>query len=126
MHTHISSPADNPMELQLSWPSGYYSLFATTKDGNDVCPQESGFRWQPGSVTDQNHGTIKANKYELIGIQDHIASAGWDKGVKYGFCTKTQDPGSSYFSQDWPKGKYCILRKSIDPGNPKCPKSKLN
>ena len=107
------------MELQLSWPSGYFSLFTASKDSTDVCPQGTGFKWRSGSVTDQNHVLIASTNLEFIGVGAYV-------GVKYGFCTKTKEPGSSYFSQVWPSGKYCILRKSSNPGNPSCPKSKLH
>ena len=132
-HLSILS-ADNPMELQLSWPSGYYSLFAAI-DGTSltkVCPQETGFQWRPGSITDQNHivftslpTLMSSIKIDIIQIDE---PGDWEKfgGVKYEFCTKTQDPGSQYFSQDWPKGRYCILRKSRNTREPKCPSSKLN
>ena len=121
MHTHISSPADNPWNFSCR---GHPDI--TRSLPQERMEKRSGFQWQPGSVTDQNHGFAASTKNELIGIRDHTTSAEWDKGIKYGFCTKTQDPSGNYFSQDWPKGKYCILRKSIDPKNPKCPKSKLN
>lgn len=84
------------MELQLSWPSGYFSLFTASKDGTDVCPQGTGFKWRPGSVTDQNHVLIASTNLESIGVGAYV-------GVKYGFCTKTKEPG-----------------------NPSCPKSKLH
>ena len=112
------------MELKLSWPAGYYTLLTAAKDGTNVCPQETGFQWQTGSVTNRNRDIVADNKRELIGIKP-AASGEMGLGVKYGFCTKIQDPGSKYFSQEWPIGKYCILRKSIDPGKGQCPKSKL-
>ncbi|XP_073258586.1 uncharacterized protein [Porites lutea] len=112
----VKRAMDNPMELQLSWPSGYFSLFTASKDGTDVCPQGTGFKWRPGSVTDPNHVLIASTNLEFIGVGAYV-------GVKYGFCTKTKEPGSSYFSQVWPSGKYCILRKSSNPGNPSCPKN---
>ena len=125
--------ADNPMELQLSWPSGYYSLFgAMNYPSPPTCPQGTGFQWRPGSITDQNHivSTSISNLLSplMIGIEEIGETGDWENfgGVKYEFCTKTQDPGSQYFSQDWPKGRYCILRKSRNTREPKCPRSKLD
>ena len=126
--------ADNPMELQLSWPSGYYSLFAAIYDTSltKACPQGTGFQWRSGSITDQNHVifTFEPNIVALfrIDIKEIGKPEDWENfgGVKYEFCTKTQDPGSQYFSQDWPKGRYCILRKSRNTREPKCPRSKLD
>ena len=129
--------ADNPMELQLSWPSGYYSLFGAMNSHSrtPTCPQGTGFQWRPGSITDQNHILSKKisnlPSYWMINIEE-IGETGetgdWENlgGVKYEFCTKTQDPGSQYFSQDWPKGRYCILRKSRNTREPKCPRSKFD
>ena len=123
------------MELQLSWPSGYYSLFAAIDDTSftKACPQGTGFQWRPGSITDQNHiikftsvpNSKTASKIDikLIGETGDLEKLG---GVKYEFCTKIQDPGSQYFSQDWPKGRYCILRKSRNTREPKCPRSKFD
>ena len=44
----------------------------------------------------------------MIDIKQIGETGDWENfgGVKYKFCTKTQDPGSQYFSQDWPKGRY--------------------
>lgn len=89
------------MELQLSWPSGYYTQFAATDDTSltKVCPQETGFQWRPGSITDQNHiftslltlmSSLKIN-IKRVGKPEDWETFG---GVKYEFCTKTQDPGS--------------------------------
>ena len=114
---------DNPMELQLSWPSGYYTLYTAKEDGTNVCPQEAGFQWNPGSVTDLNRIIHADNKGNLIGMKA-VPSGELRAGVKTGFCSKIQEPGSNYFSQEWPAGKYCILRKSTDPGQGKCPKGK--
>ena len=122
------------MELQLSWPSGYYSLFAAInyRSHTPTCPQGTGFQWRPGSITDQNHivFTSISNLFSplMIGIKQIGETGDWENfgGVKYKFCTKTQDPGSQYFSQDWPKGRYCILRKSRNTREPTCPRSKLD
>ena len=126
--------ADNPMELQLSWPSGYYSLFAAVDHPGytKVCPQGTGFQWRPGSITDQNHIIFTSLPTLMASLKINIKQIGktgdWENfgGVKYEFCTKTQDPGSQYFSQDWPKGRYCILRKSRNTREPKCPRSKFD
>ena len=122
------------MELQLSWPSGYYSLFAATHDTSltKVCPQGIGFQWRHGSITDQNHIIFTSLPTLMASLKINIKQIGktgdWENfgGVKYEFCTKTQDPGSQYFSQDWPKGRYCILRKSRNTREPKCPRRKLD
>ena len=121
------------MELQLSWPSGYYSLFgAKNYPSPPTCPQGTGFQWRPGSITDQNHivSTAISNLLSplMIGIEEIGETEDWENfgGVKYEFCTKTEDPGSQYFSQDWPKGRYCILRKSRNTREPKCPRSKFD
>ena len=61
------------MELQLSWPSGYYSLFAAKQnDGTFLCPEGGGFQWKQGNITDQHHiffDTAEENK-QKIGIQE--------------------------------------------------------
>ena len=118
------------MELQLSWPSGYYSLFgALNNPSTPTCPQGTGFQWRPGSITDQNHilTTSSFNLFAPLMIAINYNEIGENLGgVKYEFCTKTQDPGSQYFSQDWPKGRYCILRKSRNTREPKCPRSKFD
>ena len=114
------------MELKLSWPSGYYTLFTAQNDGNKVCPQGTGFQWQKGSVTNRNREFIKqSTNRQLIGIKA-APDGDWELGIKYGFCSKIQEPGRKYFSQKWPRGKYCILRKSTDPGQGKCPDGKLS
>ena len=122
------------MELQLSWPSGYYSLFAANDQPffTKACPQGTGFQWRPGSITDQNH-IVFTKPNEIARLKIKIKQIGEPTrnrenfgGVKYEFCTKTQDPGSQYFSQDWPKGRYCILRKSRNTREPKCPRSKFD
>ena len=122
------------MELQLSWPSGYYSLFAAVDHPvfTKACPQGTEFQWRPGSITDQNHIVIRPETHVIAQLMIDIKQIGetgdWENfgGVKYEFCTKTQDPGSQYFSQDWPKGRYCILRKSRNTREPKCPRSKFD
>ena len=114
---------DNPMELKLSWPSGYYTLYTAKEDSTNVCPQETGFQWNSGSVTDLNRIIHTENNGNLIGIKE-VPSGEMRAGVKTGFCSKIQEPGSNYFSQEWPAGKYCILRKSTDPGQGTCPKGK--
>lgn len=43
------------MELQLSWPSGYYSLFAAKHNDTFLCPEGDGFQWKQGSITVQHH-----------------------------------------------------------------------
>ena len=112
------------MELTLSWPSGYYSLYSAQRDGNDVCPEESGFQWTDGSVTNRMRWIADSANRNLVGIKE--APSGEHKmGVKFGFCTKIKESGSKYFSPKWPRGKYCILRKSTDPGQGKCPDGKL-
>ena len=113
------------MQLKLSWPSGYYTLYAAKEDGTNVCPPETGFQWSSGSVTDLNRIIVRENRGNLIGIKA-VPSGEWRAGVKTEFCSKIQEPGSSYFSPEWPAGKYCILRKSTDPGQGKCPKGKTD
>ena len=61
-----------------------------------------------------------AKSLSMIGFEGHSN----DLGVKFSFCSKVQDPSSEYFSPQWPPGRYCILRKSTDPGKGKCPPSK--
>ena len=122
---HDSILADNPMQLTLSWPSGYYSLYSAQRDGSDVCPQESGFQWATGSVTNRNRLIPESANGNLIGIKEAPSGGDFNAGVKFGFCTKIKDSGSNYFSPKWPAGKYCILRKSKDPGQGKCPDGKL-
>lgn len=112
----------------MSWPSGNYALFAAKKDGTEVCPQETGFQWYDGSVTDRNQRIYRRSNKDngdLIGIEDDLTRSGdFDVGVKFRFCSKIEDTDSEYFSPEWPKGRYCIVRKSA--GTEKCPKSKLD
>ena len=42
------------MRLRLAWPTGYYSLYIAKKNGAHVFPQETGFQWIDGSVTERN------------------------------------------------------------------------
>jgi len=112
----------------MSWPSGNYALFAAKKDGAEgraeVCPQETGFQWYDGSVTDRNQRILTSNNKDLIGIKEELTRSGkLDVGLKFGFCSKLKDTDSEYFSPEWPKGRYCIVRKSA--GKTKCPNSKL-
>ena len=107
----------------MSWPSENYALFAAKKDGAEVCPQQTGFKWYGGNVTDRNRRIFESDPH-LIGIKNELTWSGdYDVGLKFGFCSKLKDTDSEYFSPEWPKGRYCIVRKSA--GKTNCPNSKL-
>ncbi|KAL9974313.1 hypothetical protein ACROYT_G011334 [Oculina patagonica] len=122
----VKRAKDNPMKLPLAWPVGYFSLYsAKFKEDfaplKEVCPQGTGFQWSTGSVTNRNrHFRPEPPKKSLKkigfkGLPDY-------HGVKFSFCSKTEDASSEYFSPpQWPPGRYCILRKSKDPRKAKCP-----
>ena len=59
------------MELQLSWPSGYYSLFAAKQNNTFLCPEGDGFQWKQGSIRDQHHIFFDISREDKlkIGIQ---------------------------------------------------------
>ena len=113
------------MKLRLAWPTGYYSLYIAKKNDTQVFPQETGFKWIDGSATERNRifSPMPSAKYlSMIGIGIERER---EVGVKFSFCSKIDDPSSEYFSSQWPPGRYCILRKSTDPGKGKCPPSKF-
>ena len=138
------------MMLRLSWPAGYYALYPAklaislppslgntvaaailigaaaafvVTTGNNKCPQETGFQWREGSVTDPNLAIPRNSNSAIDKIG--IGTVNNRNEVEFSFCSKTRDPSSEYFSPQWPAGKYCILRKSIDPGQGECPPSKF-
>lgn len=112
------------MKLRLAWPTGYFSLYTAKATSAKACPQGTGFQWSEGSVTNQNRGfwpEPPAKSLSMIAFEGHSDRP----GVKFSFCSKTKNPSSEYFSPQWPPGRYCILRKSTDPGQGKCPPSKF-
>ncbi|KAL9974323.1 hypothetical protein ACROYT_G011345 [Oculina patagonica] len=116
----VKRAKDNPMKLPLAWPVGYFSLYTAKSSGANVCPQGTGFQWSEGSVTNQNRGiwpVPPAKSLSMIGFEGQR----YRTGVKFSFCSKTEDPSSEYFSPQWPPGRYCILRKSNNPLQAKCP-----
>ena len=118
---------DHPMELGLSWPSGYYTLFMASNEGTNECPQETGFQWRTGSVKIPlrllSSSTIGTTHLISVEVSPYVPAV--SSGITFRFCSKTQEPGSNYFSLKWPAGKYCILRKSVNPGQGTCPESKF-
>ncbi len=123
-NSRVNSSTDNPMKLPLAWPVGYFSLYTAKSSGANVCPQGTGFQWSEGSVTNQNRGiwpVPPAKSLSMIGFEGQR----YRTGVKFSFCSKTEDPSSEYFSPQWPPGRYCILRKSNNPLQAKCPPSKF-
>ncbi|XP_078367256.1 uncharacterized protein LOC144651218 [Oculina patagonica] len=116
----VKRAKDNPMKLRLAWPAGYYSLYTAKTSGAKVCPKETGFQWSEGSVTERNRffwPEPSSNTFSGIAFESFSDRS----GVKFSFCSKTENPSSEYFSPQWPKGRYCILRKSTDPGHGQCP-----
>ncbi|XP_078363853.1 uncharacterized protein LOC144648092 [Oculina patagonica] len=115
---NVHRAKDNPMKLRLAWPAGYFSLYTAKASGANVCPQRTGFQWSEGNVTNRNRGFWPNPPEESLSM---IGFGIDGSGITFSFCSKTENPSSEYFSPQWPLGRYCILRKSNDPGQGKCP-----
>lgn len=90
-------------KAKASWPSGQYAL-PMPKAG---CPND----WSEGRRfhDDDSGSSIDRKFFESL----HLA--GWlsKEGIEQDYCTKT-GPGKNN-SQDWPEGKYCILKHDYCP-----------
>ncbi|XP_068713918.1 uncharacterized protein [Montipora foliosa] len=113
---HLERAKENELKLRLAWPEGYYSLHAPQSNPNKgdsfSCPQDqdTGFTWPKGSVTQKKSVTVEF-PHNLVQVNVHNK----ENDDKFLFCSKTEQPSSGYFSPKWPRGRYCIVRKSISP-----------
>ena len=96
--------SDPELRIPLTWPKGTYGLPMATKG----CPRGTNFPWHMGvrfqDTEDDTPGNGWSLPYDLAG---DVAK----NYMEQKFCIKTQADGIL----NWPKGKYCILKKGACP-----------
>jgi hypothetical protein len=95
-------PRDVPLTVPIEWPSGTYGLVRPSGSG---CPSgwNSGYRYHDTEDSDSNNQWSSTL---------HLAGFRAKNNMRWEFCMKLFDNGIGY---QWPKGQYCILKKSSCP-----------
>ena len=96
--------SDPDLRIPLTWPKGTYGL-PMPKSG---CPKGTNFLWRKGTRYQDTEDYRSDNKWS---VNHYLAGRAKKDDMEQKFCMKTQPDGIL----NWPKGKYCILKKGPCP-----------
>ena len=96
--------SDPDLRIPLTWPKGTYGL-PMPKSG---CPKGKNVRWHEGTRYQDTEDYRSDNEWSA---HHDLAGRAKKDDMEQKFCMKTLSDGIL----NWPKGKYCILKKGTCP-----------